>query len=49
MNQQFETIQKLGKDSFGTTLKTFEVASTGTKAIARKTNPNQLTGRMPRP
>ena len=37
MNQQFETIQKLGKDSFGTTLKTFEVASTGTKAIAVET------------
>ena len=37
MNQQFETIQKLGKDSFGTTLKTFEVASTGTKAIAGET------------
>ena len=33
MNQQIETAQKLGKDSFDATVKAFGVASTGTQAI----------------
>ena len=33
MNQQIETVQKLGKDSFDATVKAFGVASTGTQAI----------------
>jgi hypothetical protein len=37
MNQQFETIQKLGKDSFDATAKAFGVASTGTQAIVVET------------
>jgi hypothetical protein len=37
MNQQFETVQKLGQDSFVATLKAFDVASTGTKAIVAET------------
>jgi len=37
MNQQFETIQKLGKDSFDATTKAFGVASTGTQAIVLET------------
>ena len=34
MNQQFDAVQKLSKDSFEATVKAFEVASTGTQAIA---------------
>ena len=37
MKQQFETVQKLGQDSVGATLKAFNVASTGTKAIVVET------------
>ena len=37
MNQPFETVQKLGKDSFGATAKALEVATTGTQAIAVET------------
>jgi hypothetical protein len=37
MNQQFEAVQKLGKDSFDATVKAFEVASTGTNAIVVET------------
>lgn len=37
MNQQFETAQKLGKDSFTATMKALEVATTGTQAIAVET------------
>ena len=37
MNQQFGAIQKLGQDSVNAALKAFEVASTGTKAIAVET------------
>jgi hypothetical protein len=33
MNQPFETVQKLGKDSFDATVKALEVATTGTQAI----------------
>src|SRR5919107_424540 len=37
MNHPFETIQKLGKDSFNATVKALEVATTGTQAIAVET------------
>ncbi len=37
MKQQFETVQKLGQDSIGATLKAFDVASAGTKAIVVET------------
>jgi hypothetical protein len=37
MNLPFETIQKLGKDSFNATVKALEVATTGTQAIAVET------------
>jgi hypothetical protein len=37
MNQPFETVQKLGKDSFTATVKALEVATTGTQAIAVET------------
>jgi hypothetical protein len=37
MNQQFEAVQKVGKDSFEATVKTLDVASTGTKAIVVET------------
>ena len=37
MNQQFDTVQKLGKDSFDATVKAFGVASTGTQAIVVET------------
>ncbi|QRM35701.1 phasin family protein [Microvirga sp. VF16] len=37
MNQQFDAVQKLGKDSFDATVKAFEVASSGTQAIAAET------------
>ena len=37
MNQPFETVQKLGKDSFDATVKALEVATTGTQAIAVET------------
>jgi hypothetical protein len=37
MNQQFEVVQKLGKDSFDATVKAFEVASAGTNAIVVET------------
>jgi hypothetical protein len=37
MNQPFETVQKLGKDSFGATVKALEVATTGTQAIVVET------------
>ena len=37
MNQPFETVQKLGKDSFTATAKALEVATTGTQAIAVET------------
>src|SRR5215217_5915705 len=37
MNQPFEIVQKLGKDSFGATVKALEVATTGTQAIAVET------------
>ena len=33
LNQQIETVQKLGKDSFDATVKAFGVASAGTQAI----------------
>ncbi len=33
MNQPFETVQKLGKDSLNATVKALEVATTGTQAI----------------
>ena len=37
MNQQIDAVQKFGKDSFDATVKAFDVASTGTKAIAVET------------
>ncbi|PVE22972.1 Phasin [Microvirga sp. KLBC 81] len=37
MNQQFDAVQKLGKDSFDATVKAIEVAATGTKVIAFET------------
>src|SRR5215210_892388 len=37
MNQPFETVQKLGKDSFNATAKALEVATTGTQAIVVET------------
>ncbi len=37
MKQQFETVQKFGKDSFEATVKALDVASTGTKAIVVET------------
>ena len=37
MNQPFETVQKLGKDSFNATAKALEVATTGTQAIVAET------------
>ena len=37
MTQQFETVQKFGKDSFDATVKALDVASTGTKAIVVET------------
>jgi hypothetical protein len=37
MTQPFETLQKLGKDSFAATVKALEVATTGTQAIAVET------------
>jgi hypothetical protein len=37
MNQQVDTFQKLGKDSFDVALKAVHVASTGTKAIVVET------------
>jgi hypothetical protein len=37
MNQPFETVQKLGKDSFTVTVKALEVATAGTQAIAAET------------
>jgi hypothetical protein len=37
MNQPFETVQKLGKDSFNATVKALEVATTGTQAIVVET------------
>ena len=37
MNQQFEAVQKFGKDSFEATVKALDVASTGTKAIVVET------------
>jgi hypothetical protein len=37
MMQQFEAVQKFGKDSFEATVKAFDVAPTGTKVIADKT------------
>jgi hypothetical protein len=37
MNQQFETIQTLGKGSFDATAKAFGVVSTGTQAIIADT------------
>ena len=37
MTQQFEAVQKFGKDSFEATVKALDVASTGTKAIAAET------------
>jgi hypothetical protein len=37
MNQPFETVQKLGKDSFDATAKAIEVATTGTQAIVVET------------
>jgi hypothetical protein len=33
MNQQFDTVQKFGKDGFDATVKAFGIASTGTQAI----------------
>ncbi len=33
MTQQFEAVQKFGKDSFEATVKALDIASTGTKAI----------------
>jgi hypothetical protein len=37
MNQPFETVQKLGKDSFTATVKALEVATTGTQTIVVET------------
>ena len=37
MKQQFETVQKFGKNSFEATAKALDVASTGTKAIVVET------------
>ncbi|MGF9764850.1 phasin family protein [Microvirga sp. 0TCS3.31] len=37
MNQQFEAVQKFGKNSFEATVKALDVASTGTKAIVIET------------
>jgi hypothetical protein len=37
MTQQFEAVQKFGKDSFEATVKALDVASTGTKAIVVET------------
>jgi phasin family protein len=37
MNQQIDAVQKFGQDSFDATVKAFDVASTGTKAIAVET------------
>ena len=37
MNQQVDTFQKLGKDSFDVALEAFHVASTGAKAIVVET------------
>jgi hypothetical protein len=37
MNQQFETVQKFGKDSFEAPVKVFDAASSGTKAIVVET------------
>lgn len=37
MNQQFEAVQKFGKNSFDATVKALDVASSGTKAIAVET------------
>jgi hypothetical protein len=37
MNQQFEAVQKFGKDSFEATKQALDVASTGTKAIVVET------------
>ena len=37
MNQPFETVQKLGKDSFNATVKALEVATIGTQVIAAET------------
>jgi len=37
MNQQFEAVQKFGKDSFEATKKVLDVATTGTKAIVVET------------
>jgi hypothetical protein len=37
MTQQFEAVQKFGKDSFEATMKALDVASTGTKAIVLET------------
>ena len=37
MMQQFETIQKFGKDGFAATLKAFEAAAQGTQAILVET------------
>lgn len=37
MTQQFEAVQKFGKDSFDATVKALDVASTGTKAIVVET------------
>src|SRR5215213_4595215 len=37
MNQPFETVQKLGKDSFNATAKALEVATTRTQAIVVET------------
>jgi hypothetical protein len=37
MTQQFEAVQKFGKDTFEATVKALDVASTGTKAIVVET------------
>ncbi|PVE21577.1 Phasin [Microvirga sp. KLBC 81] len=37
MHQQFDAVQKLGEDSFDATVKAFEAASAGTKAIIAET------------
>ena len=37
MTQQFDTVQKFGKESFDATVKAFGVASTGTQAIVVET------------
>ena len=37
MTQQFDTVQKFGKESFDATVKAFGVASTGTQAIVDDT------------